>query len=96
MVPKVGEKGVALKVGEKAASHLTPLHAPGSIHLYKCETILPVRCDGRRVGECEVGRNTMRQKFGYGHDNSSNHTYFILNPENWKDEEEELASHKLI
>ena len=38
----------------------------------------------------------MRQKFGYGHDNSSNHTYFILNPENWKDEEEELASHKLI
>ena len=28
MAPKVGEKGVALKVGEKAASHLTPLHAP--------------------------------------------------------------------
>ena len=27
---KVGEKGVALKVGMKAASHLTPLHAPGS------------------------------------------------------------------
>ena len=25
MAPKVGEKGVALKVGEKAASHLTPL-----------------------------------------------------------------------
>ena len=27
MAPKVGEKGVALKVGKKAASHLTPLHA---------------------------------------------------------------------
>ena len=25
--PKVGEKDVALKVGEKVASHLTPLHA---------------------------------------------------------------------
>ena len=24
----VGEKGVALKVGETGASHLTPLHAP--------------------------------------------------------------------
>ena len=29
MAPKVGEKGVALKVGEKAASNLSPLHAPG-------------------------------------------------------------------
>ena len=29
VVSKVDEKGVALKVGEKAASHLTPLHAPG-------------------------------------------------------------------
>ena len=29
VAPKVGdEKGVALKVGEKAAPHLTPLHAP--------------------------------------------------------------------
>ena len=28
MVQKFGEKGVALKVGEKAASHLFPLHAP--------------------------------------------------------------------
>ena len=27
VAPKVGEKVVALKVGEKAASHLTPLHA---------------------------------------------------------------------
>ena len=26
--PKVGEKGVALKLVEKAASHLTPLQAP--------------------------------------------------------------------
>ena len=25
---KVGVKGVALKLGEKAASHLTPLHFP--------------------------------------------------------------------
>ena len=29
VVPKVGEKGVALKVDEKATSHLTPLHGPG-------------------------------------------------------------------
>ena len=28
MAPKVGEKGVASRVGEKAATHLTPLHAP--------------------------------------------------------------------
>ena len=28
MAPKVGEKDVALKAGEKAASHLTPLHGP--------------------------------------------------------------------
>ena len=28
VAPKVGEKDVALKVGEKAASHLKPLHAP--------------------------------------------------------------------
>ena len=28
VAPKLYEKGVALKVGEKAASHLTPLHAP--------------------------------------------------------------------
>ena len=28
VAPIVGEKGVPLKVGEKAASHLTPLHAP--------------------------------------------------------------------
>ena len=28
MAPKVGEKGVALKVDENAASHLSPLHAP--------------------------------------------------------------------
>ena len=28
VAPPVGEKGVALKVGETAASHLTPLHAP--------------------------------------------------------------------
>ena len=27
---KVGEKGVALKVSEKPASHLTPLQAPAS------------------------------------------------------------------
>ena len=26
MAPKVGEKEVVLKVGEKAASHLTPLY----------------------------------------------------------------------
>ena len=26
--PKVGEEGVALKVGEKTATHLTPLHDP--------------------------------------------------------------------
>ena len=26
---KVGEKGVALKVAEKAAKYLSPLHAPG-------------------------------------------------------------------
>ena len=32
MAPKVGENDVALKVGEKAASHLTPLHAPAHIH----------------------------------------------------------------
>ena len=29
MAPKVDEKGVALKVGEKAASHRTPLGTPG-------------------------------------------------------------------
>ena len=28
VTPKVGEEGVALKVGEKATSHLTPLYAP--------------------------------------------------------------------
>ena len=28
MAPTVGEKGVALKVDETAASHLTPLHIP--------------------------------------------------------------------
>ena len=28
VAPKVVEQGVALKVGEKVASHLTPLHAP--------------------------------------------------------------------
>ena len=28
VAPKVGEKGVALKVGENAAWHFTPLHAP--------------------------------------------------------------------
>ena len=28
LASKVGEKGVVLKVGEKAASYLTPLHAP--------------------------------------------------------------------
>ena len=28
VAPKVGEKGVALKVGEQAASHLNPLNAP--------------------------------------------------------------------
>ena len=27
VAPKVGEKDVALKVGEKVGSHLTPLHA---------------------------------------------------------------------
>ena len=27
VAPKVGEKGVALKVGETGASHYTPLHA---------------------------------------------------------------------
>ena len=32
MAPKVGERGVALKVGEKAASHLTPLR-PFSLSL---------------------------------------------------------------
>ena len=30
VAPTVGEKGVALKVGETGASHLTPLHAPES------------------------------------------------------------------
>ena len=28
VVSMVGEKGVTLKVGDKAASYLTPLHAP--------------------------------------------------------------------
>ena len=28
VAPKSGEKGVALKVGEKTALYLTPLHAP--------------------------------------------------------------------
>ena len=28
VAPIEGEKGVALKVGETGASHLTPLHAP--------------------------------------------------------------------
>ena len=28
VAPKVGDKAVALKVDEKTASHLTPLHAP--------------------------------------------------------------------
>ena len=35
VVPNVGEKGVALKVDEKAASHLTPLHATVSEGLQK-------------------------------------------------------------
>ena len=29
VAPKVGEKGVALRVVEKSASYITPLHAPG-------------------------------------------------------------------
>ena len=29
VAPKVGGKDFALKVGEKAASHLTPLYTPG-------------------------------------------------------------------
>ena len=32
--PKVGEKGVALKVGDKTASQFTPLHAPGINHFH--------------------------------------------------------------
>ena len=39
----VGEKGVALIVGETAASHLTPLHAPGSsslsLQLYRSSSL---------------------------------------------------------
>ena len=31
MAPTVGEKGVALKLGETAASHLTPLFTPGEL-----------------------------------------------------------------
>ena len=30
VVTKVDEKDVVLKVGERAASHLTPMHAPAS------------------------------------------------------------------
>ena len=30
VTPKVGKEGVALNVGENAASHLTNQHAPGS------------------------------------------------------------------
>ena len=29
VAPKVDEKGVALRVVEKSASYITPLHAPG-------------------------------------------------------------------
>ena len=36
MASKVGEKGVALKVDEKSASHLTPLHAPAIHTVYVC------------------------------------------------------------
>ena len=32
VAPKVGEKGLALKVGEKAASHLSPLCTPLNIY----------------------------------------------------------------
>ena len=35
VAPKLGEKGVALKVGEKAASHFTPLHATGGMRELK-------------------------------------------------------------
>ena len=36
---KVAEKGVALIVGETAASHLTPLHAHGSTHIRLSTTL---------------------------------------------------------
>ena len=34
VAPTVGEKGVALKVGETGASDLTPLHAPATHELF--------------------------------------------------------------
>ena len=40
VVRKVGEKGVALKVGVKAASHLTPLHAPGQVNGFKKKLVM--------------------------------------------------------
>ena len=38
VAPTTGEKGVAVKVGETGASHLTPLHTP---HLYRLSIGLP-------------------------------------------------------
>ena len=52
MAPKVTEKGTALKVGKKAASHLTPLHAPGKkFEIERCY-VANLKIDVEFEGSC--------------------------------------------